>query len=160
MRWRIDATAGTIELEPRTWLNGVDKVRLLNLLEVSHYHHALVTIFIIRKLLSLVHDGCLWMEEPILITNLLIHRITQLPYSGEDPTNISEGKGGELDLAKVMKKKFKLEKKKWGYAISNINNPTVKVATQILQGKVIWKCRADEVPMPVIALVAQCVEGV
>jgi len=36
-----------------------------------------------------------------------------------------------------MKKKFKLEKKKQGYAISNINNPILKVATKILVGKVI-----------------------
>ena len=29
---RIDATAGMIELEPRKWLKGVEKARLLNLL--------------------------------------------------------------------------------------------------------------------------------
>ena len=32
MRRQIDATAGTIELEPQTWLNGVEKAGLLNLL--------------------------------------------------------------------------------------------------------------------------------
>lgn len=30
------------------------------------------------------HDGCLWLEEPILITDRLIHRITWLPYIGEN----------------------------------------------------------------------------
>jgi len=59
-----------------------------------------------------VHDECLWLEEPIPIIDHLIHRITQLPYLGEDLANISEGKGGELALAEAMKKKFKLEKKK------------------------------------------------
>lgn len=59
-----------------------------------------------------------------------------------------------------MKKKFKLEKKKRGYAISNINNPTVKRATKILAGKVMRNLHANEVPAPVIALAAQCVEGV
>ena len=39
-------------------------------------------------------------------------------------------------LTEAMKKNFKLEKKKGGYAISSINNPAVKVATQILEGKV------------------------
>jgi len=113
----IDTTAGTIELVPWTWLKGVEKVGLLNLLSVPHYHRAPVTIFVIRQLLCLVHDGCLWLEEPIPITYHLIHQITRLPYSGEDPANISEGKGGELALAEAMKKKFKLEKKKWGYGI-------------------------------------------
>jgi len=59
-----------------------------------------------------------------------------MPYSGEDPANISEGKGGEFALVEAMKKKFKLEKKKRGYAIFGINNPAVKVATKILAGKV------------------------
>jgi len=53
-----------------------------------------------------------------------------------------------------------LEKKKWGYAISSINNTIVKVSTQILVGKVMRKCRMDEVPALVIALEAQCTEGV
>lgn len=65
-----------------------------------------------------------------------------------------------MALTKAMKKKFILEKKKQGYAISNTNNPAVKVVTQILAGKVMQKCCADEVPVPVIALVAQCAEGV
>lgn len=106
-----------------------------------------------------MHDGCLSLEEPIPIIDHLIHRITQLPYSGEDPANVSEGKGGELALAKSMKKKFKLEKKKRGYAISPLNNPAVKVSMQILVGKVMRKCHADEVPAPMIVLVTQCAEG-
>ena len=112
MRQRIDVTAGTIKLEPRTWLRGVEKAELLNLLWVLHYHRTPVTIFIIKQLLCLVHDGFLWLEEPIPITDHLIHWITQLPYSGEDLANISDGKGGELALTEAMKKKFKLEKKK------------------------------------------------
>ena len=76
-----------------------------------------------------MHDGCLWLEEPIPITDHLIHRITRPPCTREDPANISEGKSDDLAIAEAMKKKFKLEKKKRGYAISNINNPTVKVAT-------------------------------
>ena len=74
--------------------------------------------------------------------------------------NISEGKSDDLAIAKAMKKKFKLEKKKRGYAISSINNPVVKVAMQILVGKVMQKYHADEVPIPVVALVAKCIEGV
>lgn len=58
-----------------------------------------------------------------------------------------------------MKKKFNLEKKKLGYTISSINNPAVKVATQIQVGKAMRKCHVDEVPVPMVALMAQCVEG-
>lgn len=71
-----------------------------------------------------------------------------------------EGKRTDLGIVEAMKAKFKLEKKKIGYTISSINNKEVKVVTQILVGKVMRKCRMDEVPVPVIELAAQCAEGV
>jgi len=140
-------------------LQGVDKEGLLNLLSVPHYHRTLVTIFVIRKLLRLTSDGCLWLEETIPITDHLIHRITRLTCKGEDLANISKGKIDDLAIAEAMKKSFKLEKKTRGYAISSINNIVVKVATHILARKVMQKCYANEVPTPVVALSTECAEG-
>jgi len=58
-------TVGVVTtLEPRKWLRGVEKVGLLNLLWVLHFHHTPITIFFVKQLLYLVHDGCLWVEEP------------------------------------------------------------------------------------------------
>lgn len=136
MRLKKNTVAGVVELEMHKWLQGVEKVGLLNLLWVPHYHHTPINIFVIRQLLFLVHDGCLWLEEPIPIMDHLIHRITRLPHKGDDPTDILEGKRTNLEIVEAMKAKFKLEKKKRGYTISNINNKVVKVATQILVGKV------------------------
>lgn len=48
MRPRKNTTAGVRELEPHKWLRGVEKAGLLNLLWVSHYHRAPVTMFVIR----------------------------------------------------------------------------------------------------------------
>ena len=59
-----------------------------------------------------------------------------------------------------MKKKYKMEKKRRGYAISSIKNKEVRVVTHILAGKVMRKCRKDEVPVPMVALDEQFVEGV
>lgn len=67
-----------------------------------------------------MYDGCLWLEEPIPIIANLIHRISQLPCKGEDPIDISKGKGSDLAIAEGMKKKYKLQKRNSGYAISNI----------------------------------------
>jgi len=64
------------------------------------------------------------------------------------------GKADEHALAEVMKKTFNLVKNSHDYAITSICDTAVKVAMQILAGKVMRKCRADEVPIPVIALVA------
>lgn len=79
----------------------------------------------------------------------MIHHITRLSHKGGDPTDISKGKSDDLAIAKAMKRKHKLEKKKKGYATSSINDKVVKVMTQILAGKVMCKCHVDEVPMPV-----------
>lgn len=53
-----------------------------------------------------------------------------------------------------MKEKFKFIKKLRGYAIASIYDPTIKVAMQILTGKMMRKCRVDEVSAPVVALPA------
>lgn len=70
------------------------------------------------------------------------------------------GKSEDLVLAEDMKKKYKLDKKKRGYIISNIKDKGVCVATQLLAGKVIRKCRGNEVTAPVVMLAKQCPEGV
>lgn len=41
------------------WLRGVAKARLLNVRWMPHYHYMAITIFVIRQLLCLVHDGYL-----------------------------------------------------------------------------------------------------
>jgi len=146
----IDTTTMMIALELWKWLRGVDKVGLLNLLWVPHYNCTRVIVLVIKQLLCLVHDGYLWLEEPIHITNRLIHRITQVLYTGENPAMMFGRKGGKQAILEAMEEKFKLVKKPQGYAISSIYNPIVKVTTQILVGKVMRKCRADEVPTPVI----------
>lgn len=51
-----------------------------------------------------------------------------------------------------MKAKYKLEKKKMGYAIFSIKEKWVRVATKLMAVKVMRNCRADEVPMPVVVL--------
>lgn len=65
-------------------------------------------------MLFLVHDGWLWLEEPIPIMDHLIHKITYLPCKGKDPANILEGTSDYLAIVEAMKNKFKLEKKNRG----------------------------------------------
>lgn len=138
----------------------MENARLLNLLWMSHLHRAPISIFFIRQLLCLVHDGYLWLEELIPIIADLIHRISRLPCKGKDLVTIAKGKGSDLALAKAMKTKYKLEKKKRGNTISSIKVKRVHIATQILAGKVMRKWCADEKLLPVVALAEQCAEGV
>ena len=60
-------------------------------------------------------------------------------------------KVGENPLAEAMKNKFGLVKKSCGYSITSISDLAVKMATQILAGKVM-RCHSDEVSVPIVAL--------
>lgn len=146
-------------LQPRRWLCKVEEARLLDLLWIPYFHQEPITIFVIRQLLFLVHDGYLWLEELIPITTELIHRISCLPRIRRDPTEIV-GQSRGLALAKAMKKKYRLEKKQRGYVITSIQDKGVHVATQLLVGKVMRKCHGNEVLAMVITPAEQCTEGV
>ena len=111
MHYAFYKDSGVTMIEPRKWVKGVDKAGSLNLLWVPHYNHMPIIMVVIKQLLCLVHDGCMWLEEPILITDMLIHRITRLLHVGENQTMAFGGKAGERDLAEEMKDKFKLAKK-------------------------------------------------
>lgn len=92
-----------------------------------------------------MHDGYLWLEEPIPITAELVHRNSHRPYMGRDSTKIAS-KIGDLFLVEAMKNKYKLEKKQRGYVINRILDKGVHVATQLLVRKVMRKYCDNEVP--------------
>jgi len=73
-------------LQPQEWLRKVEEARLLCLVSIPHFHRAPITILVIRQLLCLVHDGCLWINKPVPIMMELIHKISWLPCEGRDPT--------------------------------------------------------------------------
>ena len=90
---------------------------------------------------------------------MLVHRITLLLHEGLNPTKEFGRKTSERDLAEKMEVKFELIKKLHGYSITSINNPTVKISMQILDGKVMRKCHTDELLEPIISLASQSAEG-
>ena len=85
----------------------MEKAGLLNLRWIPHYHHMAITIFVIRQLLCLVHDGYLWLDELIPITANLVHRLTHFPTKGNDPAQIANT-SSDVGLAREMKAKYKL----------------------------------------------------
>lgn len=76
---------GVTKLELVKWVHRVQLAGLLHMLFLPHFHRSNISTQCVRQLLNLVHDGCLWLGEPIPITDMLIHIITKLPYKGADP---------------------------------------------------------------------------
>lgn len=102
----------------------VEKSGLFNLLWVPHYHRTPTNTICILQLLTLVHEGYLWLGGPIPITDMLIHRIIQLSYEGLNLTKEFGKKIGEKELAERMNKDYELVKKSCGYSILSISDPT------------------------------------
>lgn len=76
-----------------------------------------------------------------------------MPYQGTNPVYAFMGKSLEKKLADQMKGDFGPAKKSRGYFISSITDEAMWFAAQVLAGKIMWKCRVDEVSAPVISLV-------
>ena len=73
---------GVLKVDPMVWVMGLAGVVILKLLCLPHFGRYNITNLIIRQLLALVHDGCLWLQGCIPIDSALIHRITGLPMHG------------------------------------------------------------------------------
>lgn len=147
-------------METKEWVCAVYKSVFLNLLFVSHYHHTHINTICVHHLLTLVHDGCLWLGESIHIMKILIHKITQLTYKGKNPAKEFGGKTREKDLGERMKRAYGLLKKSQGYSILSITGHIIQFATQILAARVTIKCHADEVSTSVVFLTTQCTKYV
>lgn len=93
------------------WVCIVEHSGLLNLLWVPHYHRTAMNTICVCELLTLVHNGCLWLGGPIPITYMLIHRIMHLLYKGTNLAKEFGGKTGEKDLAERLKRDYSLVKK-------------------------------------------------
>lgn len=78
---------------------------------------------------------------------------------GRDPTTIA-GKSSDMALIETIKAKCKLEKRKRGYIIASIKSQGVRIATQLLVGKLLRKCCTNEVPTYVISLAEKRTKGV
>ena len=58
-----------------------------------------------------------------------------------------------------MKDRFGLTKGKRGYHTFVIQEQNIRFATELLACKIMWKCRPNEVPAPIVSIAANCAEG-
>jgi len=106
----------------------LEKVRILNLLEISHFGWGEKTNVYVKMLLSCVHGGEIWLDPFVSIDTALIACITGLPKDGEDP-GILFNKVEEQALFESMKDKFDTFRGKRGLDVKRINNKNVRFVT-------------------------------
>jgi len=94
------------------------------------------------------------MGNNIPIDQMLIWRITRLPYQGWKLVEEFTGKDHDRTVAENMKKKYSLVKGNRGYDIKLIRNQVVCFIAYILARKIMRKCCANEVPTLAVSLAA------
>ena len=123
--------------EVKQWVAGLDLAGLLKMLDVLHFGRSTQVTIVVKQLLVLVHDGCLWIgDKKILINGELIHRITGLPMEGPDPGTEFPSKHEDTKLAQSMKERFGLTKGKHGYHTSVIQEQNILFVADLLACKI------------------------
>jgi hypothetical protein len=94
----MNPLGGTIT-KPRQWVVGLDRTRILGLLNIPHFGRGQYATTCIKQLLAVMHGGDVWLDKPVPITIELIAQITGLPIQGMDPMLILDDKSKEKALA-------------------------------------------------------------
>jgi hypothetical protein len=118
------------------WKRPLRKSKILSLLKFMHFGRALDFQSCVCFLLTRVHGGYLWLDQPYLIDQAIIHMISGLPTYGEDLTDSLREKHAPQE---EVYSKYDTCRRKRGVVILEINDSIVRFATQILTCKLICK---------------------
>jgi hypothetical protein len=92
--------------QPLCWATGLEKTRILGLLDLPHFGRGQYVGACIKQLLAVTHDGDIWLEKFVSIDIDIIASITGFPSQGMDPVHFLDDKTKEKSLAEEMKKKY------------------------------------------------------
>lgn len=56
-----------ILVEPQAWATGLEKLGILNLLEISHFGRSTEINVCVKLLLSYIHGGYLWLDMVVSV---------------------------------------------------------------------------------------------
>jgi hypothetical protein len=99
------------------------------------------------------------MDRPMPINVDLIATITWILMDGEKREHYLEEKTKAKSILDEIKEKYGVERGNRGIEITDINDPATQFAIRLLGCKLMCKCREEEVPTGVVAVVAQCAKG-
>ena len=106
----------------------------------------------IRFILSQVHNGWLWLEQPILIMKKMIHRITSLPILAKAKTTKTLGRA-------ELEKKTLVEWDGRGMKISSVTNIELNIFHSHIVHKIYSSSRLNSVSCEAVDLAYKVVKN-
>jgi hypothetical protein len=138
----------------------LNKSRILKLLEILHFGRSIEIKTCVKMLLIFIHGGYLWLDRAVAIYIEFIVQITWFPMEGEDPLPLFTNNLNEKSLSERMKDNFDTYRRSQGLNVVIINDECVRFVTQVLNCKLLRKCRKDQVSTGAIETTKKYVEGV
>ena len=145
---------------PQLWNMDIVRSTILNVMKIPHFRRHQEVNVCVKLLLSFFHGGYMWLERCITVDPALIHRISRLSMQRPDPQEVYPGKAADRALAQRIKDTYgDVEKGKRGYKVASIQNGAVRLAFQLIVGKLVRKNRPTQVMRFVVDLAGKCIEG-
>lgn len=114
----------------------------------------------VKVLLSCVHKGHLCLDHRVNITIDLIHQITGLSKTRADPAVHFVGKDQDKKLVTRLIKKYNITRGGQAYDVALIEDKPLWFTIQLLAGRVLQKCRPNQVSGPAIELADTARDGI
>jgi hypothetical protein len=85
-------------MEPKQWIHGLYNTCIMNLLEIPNFGRGMEVNNYIKKLITIMHRGILWLDTHVSIDVDLIAKIIGLPTNREQPMQYLDEKIKEKAL--------------------------------------------------------------
>jgi hypothetical protein len=143
-----------------SWIKELAQSMILNVMKIPHIGQHQEVNTCIKLLLSCYHGGYMWLDKCITMDMVLIHLITGMSMQGPKPQQLYPEKASECSLAQCIKEAYsEFKKGKRGYKVASIQDGTVCLDFQLIDGKIITKNRPTQVTGFMVDLAGKCVEG-
>ena len=131
---KIDPIMKAKVLALQEWIKKLAPLGLLNLLRIPNFGQSPELNAVVKVLLSYVHNGYLWLDQPIDLNVDVIHRMTGLSKVGADPSTHFVGKNLDMKQAAKLTEEFNLSKGTRAYDSVDIQVQSLIFTVQLLAG--------------------------
>jgi hypothetical protein len=129
-------------------------------MKIPHFRRNQEVNACVKLLLSCYHDGYLWLNHCITMDLTLINRIIGLSMQGPNPQEFYPGKTADRALAQKIKDTYNdVQKGTRGYKVASIQSSVVRLACQLIIGKLVRKNRPTQVTGFIVNLAGKCAKG-
>jgi hypothetical protein len=145
---------------PQSWTQNLAQSTLLNVMKIPHFGQTPGSECMCQVVVVLLPWRILMVEPRITVDPTLINQITGLSMQGPDPQDFYPGKTSDRALAQRIKETYgDVEKGTRGYKVASIQSGAVRLACQLIAGKLVRKNRPTQVTGFIVDLAGKCAEG-